>query len=99
MVRVCTVFEGKSQKCSVSIRGLEKKNIKIAFNTLKVKAHGKKRLVIALKYEGEENYRYLVVSKKLWKATDVVSIYSLRWLAPCLRIVVVPSVENRGARR
>ena len=80
MVPVCTVFEGKSQKCSVSIRGLEKKNIEIAFNTLKVKAHGKKRLVIALKYEGEENYRYLVVSKKLWKATDVVSIYSLRWL-------------------
>jgi len=65
MVPVCTVFEGKSQKCSVFIRGLEKKNIKIAFNALKVKSHRKKRLVIALKYEGEENYRYLVVSKKL----------------------------------
>lgn len=47
---------------------------------LYVKAHGKRRFVVALKYAGEEDYRYLVASDLSWRHTDIARIYSLRWL-------------------
>lgn len=45
-----------------------------------VKAHNQKYWVIALKYEEEENYRYLIASNMSWQATDVIQTYALRWL-------------------
>ena len=45
-----------------------------------MRAHGQKRLVIALKYEGEDHYRYLVVSDMGWRSEDVIAAYLLRWL-------------------
>jgi hypothetical protein len=47
---------------------------------LKVKAHGKRRFVIALKYEGETEYRYLVASDLSWRHQDIAQLYTLRWL-------------------
>jgi hypothetical protein len=47
---------------------------------LKVKAHAKRRFFIALKYEGEEEYRYLVTSGLSWRHGDIASMYTLRWL-------------------
>ena len=47
---------------------------------LKVNAHGSKRFVIALKYEGEENYRYLVATEMSWRTKDIIQAYTLRWL-------------------
>lgn len=47
---------------------------------LKVKAHHKRRFVVALKYEGEADYRYLVASDLSWHHADIVGLYSLRWL-------------------
>ena len=47
---------------------------------LYVCAHKKKRFVIALKYEGEEEYRYLVASDLSWRTQDIVEAYSFRWL-------------------
>jgi hypothetical protein len=48
---------------------------------LKVKSHGGKKLfVIALKYEGEENYRYLIAKDMRWRDIDVIKSYALRWL-------------------
>jgi len=48
---------------------------------LKVDAHdGKKRFVIALKYEGETEYRYLVATDVSWRTFDIIQAYSLRWL-------------------
>lgn len=38
------------------------------------------RLVIALRYEGEEEYRYLVSSDMSWQHLDIVKAYTLRWL-------------------
>ncbi len=35
---------------------------------------------MALQYPGEENYRYLVASEMSWRAADVASAYTLRWL-------------------
>lgn len=45
-----------------------------------MKAHQKKRFVIALKYEGEDNYRYLVATDMTWRTRDILQAYTLRWL-------------------
>ena len=37
-------------------------------------------LVIALKYEGETEYRYIVATDLSWRTIDVVQAYTLRWL-------------------
>ena len=47
---------------------------------LYLQAHGKKRFVIALKYEGEEKYRYIIASDLSWRTLDIVEAYTLRWL-------------------
>jgi len=47
---------------------------------LKVDAHGVKRFVIALKYEDEEDYRYLVATNLSWRTKDIIQAYTLRWL-------------------
>ena len=36
--------------------------------------------MIALKYEGEEQYRYLVAKDLTWRTVDIVQAHSLRWL-------------------
>ena len=45
-----------------------------------LKAHGIKRYIIALKYEGESEYRYLLASELTWRLTDIAAAYTLRWL-------------------
>jgi len=45
-----------------------------------VKAHGKKRFVIALRYEGEEVYRFLVATDLSWRHKDIAEVFTLRWL-------------------
>lgn len=47
---------------------------------LTVKAHGKRRFVVALKYEGESEYRFLVASDLSWHNEDIARHYTLRWL-------------------
>jgi hypothetical protein len=47
---------------------------------LYVSAHRQKRFVVALKYPGEEEYLYLVASDLSWRAMDLASAYTLRWL-------------------
>lgn len=42
--------------------------------------HGKKRFIIALKYEGESEYRYLMATDLTWRTIDIVNAYTLRWL-------------------
>jgi hypothetical protein len=41
---------------------------------------GSARFVVALKYEGEETYRYLIASDLSWRALDIVQGQTLRWL-------------------
>ena len=64
---------------TVSIRG---KSVSCLLGSarLHVCAQGKKCFVIALKYEGEEEYRYLVASDVSWRTQDIVAAFSLRWL-------------------
>ena len=62
------------------VRGRKSKKVTMLGHRLEVKAHGKKRFVIALKYEGESEYRYLVASHLSWRAIDIARAYTLRWI-------------------
>jgi hypothetical protein len=35
---------------------------------------------VALKYEGEDTYRYLIASDLTWRTLDIVQGQTLRWL-------------------
>ena len=65
---------------SLKIRGGKEQTVSIHGARLYLKAHGCKRFIIALKYEGEEEYRYLIASDLTWRLTDVAAAYTLRWL-------------------
>lgn len=65
---------------TLRIRGLKEVKVVLGSARLYVKAHAQKRFVVALKYEGEEDYRYLVASDLSWRAVDIAAASTLRWL-------------------
>lgn len=65
---------------TLPIRGGQLVRVTVASARLHVCAHGTKRFVIALKYEGEEQYRYLVASDLSWTTQDILKAHTLRWL-------------------
>jgi hypothetical protein len=65
---------------TIIIRGGKKVSVVVGSARLHVCAHGKKRFVIALKYEGEKEYRYIVAKELSWQTLDIVQAYTLRWL-------------------
>ena len=70
----------KGVETQLIIRGGQSKRVTMLSARLYVKAHDKRRFVVALKYEGEEEYRYLVASDMSWHHADIARFYSLRWL-------------------
>jgi hypothetical protein len=64
----------------IQVRGGKEVKVTLSSGRLKVSAHGKKRFVIALKYEGERDYRYLVATDMTWRTIDIIQAYTLRWL-------------------
>lgn len=64
----------------LSIRGQPPRPVVMSAARLHVKSHGKKRFVVALRYEGETQYRYLVASDLSWRYTDIAQVFTLRWL-------------------
>ena len=64
----------------VSITGQAPITVTMGSARVEVCAHGKKRVVIALKYPGEQDYRYLVATDLSWRSLDIVQAYTLRWL-------------------
>ncbi len=80
-VNIETYFKwhpGTSYK--VKIRSGEEKTVIVSSARLYVYAHQQKRFVIAFKYEGEEEYRYLVATDLSWRTLDIIQAYTLRWL-------------------
>ncbi len=74
-----TTFPGVTQ--TIRLRGGEPVTVTVASARLPVCAHqGKKRFVIALKYAGEDDYRYLVATDLTWRTLDIVQAYTFRWL-------------------
>jgi len=73
-----TSYPGTPQK--ITIRGGREITAIVGSARLYVCAHHKKRFVIAIKYEGEETYRYLVATDLTWRTIDIVQAHTLRWL-------------------
>jgi len=71
-------YPGTEQK--IVIRGGKHEKATIGSARLQVCSHGKKRFVVALKYEGEKDYRYIIASDLSWRSLDIVQAYTLRWL-------------------
>jgi hypothetical protein len=64
----------------IRIRGGDEMVAIVGSGRLYVCAHHTKRFVIALKYEGEDTYRYLIASDLSWRTLDIVQAHTLRWL-------------------
>lgn len=64
----------------IRVRGDEQITVSLNSARLHVKSHGKKRFVIALKYEGEDEYRFIIASDLSWRSLDIVEAYTFRWL-------------------
>jgi hypothetical protein len=64
----------------IRIRGGDEMEAVVGSARLYVCAHHTKRFVIALKYEGEDTYRYLIASDLSWRTLDIVQAHTLRWL-------------------
>jgi hypothetical protein len=65
---------------SFRIRGDKEITAIVGSARLHVCSHGRKLFVIALKYEGEEEYRFIIASDLSWRTIDIVKAYSQRWL-------------------
>ena len=65
---------------NISIRGGEIQAVILGGARLWVKSHQKKRFVIALRYEGEQEDRYIVATNTTWRMTDIAEAYTIRWL-------------------
>lgn len=66
---------------AIRIRGQSPILATVGSLRVKVCAHaGKKRFVIALKYPGESEYRYLVATDLSWRTLDIIQAYSIRWI-------------------
>jgi hypothetical protein len=65
---------------NIRIRGGEEVVAIVASARLYLCAHNTKRFIMALKYAGEESYRYLIASDLTWRTLDIVQAHTLRWL-------------------
>lgn len=64
----------------IQIRGDQEVTAIVGSARLYVVSHKRKLLIVALKYEGEKEYRYLIASDLSWRTEDVVHGHTLRWL-------------------
>jgi hypothetical protein len=65
---------------TIRIRGGDERVALVRSARLYVCAHKTKRFIVAIKYEEEETYRYLMASDLTWRTLDIVQGHSLRWL-------------------
>lgn len=65
---------------TIRIRGGEEVRVWVGSARLYLCSHKTKRFIVAIKYEEEETYRYLIASDLSWRTLDIVQGHSLRWL-------------------
>jgi hypothetical protein len=65
---------------TLRIRGGQEVVAIVGSARLYVCAHHTKRFVVALKYQSEDTYRYLIASDLTWRTLDIVQGQTLRWL-------------------
>jgi hypothetical protein len=62
------------------VRGGEAIEAMVGSARVQVCAPGKQRCVVALKYSGETEYRFLVATDLTWRTLDILQTHTLRWL-------------------
>ncbi len=70
-------YQGTTEE--IQLRQTDKK-ITYRSAKFKVKSHDKRMFVIALKYEDEAEFRYLVAQDTTWRDIEVIKAYAFRWL-------------------
>jgi hypothetical protein len=65
---------------TLRIRGGQEVVAIVGSARLYVCSHHTKRFVVALKYQDEDTYRYLIASDLTWRTLDIVQGQTLRWL-------------------
>jgi hypothetical protein len=65
---------------TIRIRGGEEGLVIVGRARLYVCAHHTKRFIVALKYEDEDSYRYLLAADLTWRTLAIVQAQTLRWL-------------------
>jgi hypothetical protein len=65
---------------TITIRGGAEQTVLVSSARLYVCVQKTTRFVIALKYEGQEEYRYLVATDLSWRTLDIVQAHTCRWL-------------------
>lgn len=65
---------------ALRVRGGDTLTASVGSARLHVCAQGQKRFVIALKYEGETQYRYLLATDLTWRTQDILQAATLRGL-------------------
>lgn len=74
-------YSGWNQK--IKIRGREEKELLAGGGRFYVSSHQSKRFVIAMKYDGERDYRYLMASNLSWNMKEIMELFTIRWLVEC----------------
>lgn len=64
----------------IFIRGGKEEIVVMNARKLWVDAHQAKRMVIAMRYSNEKEFRYIVASDITWRDIDIIQAYTLRWL-------------------
>lgn len=71
-------YQGKTE--TVKLRYSEKE-ITYCGACFKIKSHNNKKYrIVALKYENEEDYRYIIATDMTWLMNDIIQAYAMRWL-------------------
>ena len=81
---------------TIRIRGGEEVIAIVGSARLYVCSHKTKRFVVALKYEDEETYRYLIASDLSWRTLDIVQGHTLRWL---VEVFIQDWKSHEGCKR
>jgi hypothetical protein len=79
----------------VELRGTEQ-TVHFCSARLFIKSHGIKLHVVALKYDGETDYRYLAATDLTWRTIDIIRAYALRWL---IEVVIEDWKQHDGFGR
>ncbi|KKL09067.1 hypothetical protein LCGC14_2569560, partial [marine sediment metagenome] len=81
LVEINQHFANEHSACRrISIRGKKEEIIVLCAQKLWVAAHKEKRMVIAIRYEHQKDFRYIIASDMTWQYIDIIQAYTLRWL-------------------
>lgn len=80
-INVKEYFErNKPVKQKMRIRGGKEVEVEVGSARLYVPSHKRKLFVMALRYEGQEEFRYICASDMSWRTMDILETWTMRWL-------------------